>query len=118
VVTFEGVARNNTNGRETRCLDYECYEAMAIRVMAELGCEIARGHAVGRMAMVHRLGRLEIGETSVAIVVAAPHRRPAFEAAMEAIDRLKRIVPIWKKEHFVDGEVWVDGDWDKTVAGR
>ncbi len=115
VVDFEGVVRNNTKGRATRYLDYECYEAMAIRVMAELGREIARGHAIGRIAMVHRLGRMEIGETSVAIVVTAPHRRPAFEAALEAINRLKRTVPIWKKEHFADGEVWVEGEWDESL---
>ena len=65
--------------------------------------------------MVHRLGRIEIGETSVAVVVTAPHRKPAFEAALEGINRLKRMVPIWKKEFFVDGEVWVDGEWDESV---
>lgn len=115
VVHFEGVVRNNTRGRATRYLDYECYEAMAIRVMAELGREIARTHAIGRIAMVHRLGRMNIGETSVAIVVTAPHRKPAFDAALEGINRLKRTVPIWKKEYFEDGEVWVEGEWDESV---
>ncbi len=118
VVTFEGVARDNTKGRPTRHLDYECYEAMAIKLMAEIGCEIARTHAVGRLAMVHRLGRVEIGETSVAIVVASPHRKAAFQAAIEGIDRLKRTVPIWKKETFADGEVWVEGEWDDSVIKR
>lgn len=115
VVNFEGVVRNNTKGRKTRYLDYECYESMAIRVMAELGRSIAATHAIGRVAMVHRLGRMEIGETSVAVVVSAPHRRPAFEAALEGINRLKRTVPIWKKEYFEDGEVWVEGEWDESL---
>jgi MoaE-MoaD fusion protein len=115
VVTFAGVVRNNTKGRATEYLDYECYEAMAIKVMADLGREIARTHAIGRIAMVHRLGRMEIGEASVAIVVTAPHRKPAFAAAIEGIDRLKRTVPIWKKEHFADGEVWVEGEWDESL---
>ena len=115
VVTFEGTARNNTKGRPTNCLDYECYESMALKTMARIGCEIAAGHAVERVAMVHRLGRLLIGETSVAVIVTAPHRRAAFEAALEGIDRLKKVVPIWKKEHFLDGEVWVEGEWDDHV---
>lgn len=116
VVNFEGVVRNNTKGRRTRFLDYECYEEMAIKVMSDLGREIAGAHAIGRIALVHRLGRMEIGETSVAVVVTAPHRKPAFEAALEGINRLKRIVPIWKKEHFEDGEVWVEGEWDDSVV--
>ena len=120
IANFEGVVRNNTKGRPTLYLDYECYEAMAIRMMAEIGREIAANHAIGRIAMIHRLGRMEIGETSVAIIAVAPHRGPAFDAAREGINRLKKIVPIWKKEHFVDGEVWVDGDWDDQVipAGK
>jgi MoaE-MoaD fusion protein len=115
VVTFEGTARNNTKGRPTLCLDYECYEPMALKTMAKIGKEIAASHAVTGVAMVHRLGRLLIGETSVAVIVAAPHRRAAFEAALEGINRLKKLVPIWKKEHFVDGEVWVEGEWDRDV---
>lgn len=118
VVCFEGVVRNNSQGRATRFLDYECYEPMAIQTMAEIGRAIAAAYPIGRIAMVHRLGRLEIGETSVAIVVTAPHRRPAFEAALEAIDRLKRLVPIWKKEYFAGGEVWVEGQWDTAVLGK
>lgn len=118
VVTFEGVARNNTGGRRTLYLDYECYEPMAIALMAELGCAIARRLEIGRIAIVHRLGRLEIGETSVAIIVTAPHRQPAFEAARDAINRLKVTVPIWKKEHFADGDVWVEGEWDNSLGGR
>jgi molybdopterin converting factor subunit 1 len=117
-VDFEGVVRNNTKGRATKFLDYECYEAMAIKMMAGIGREIAATHAIGRIAMVHRLGRLEIGEASVVIVVTAPHRKPAFEAALEGINRLKRLVPIWKKEHFADGEVWVEGEWDDSVLKK
>jgi MoaE-MoaD fusion protein len=115
VVTFEGTVRNNTNGRSTLCLDYEGYESMALKVMAQLAGEIAASHAVERVALVHRLGRVLIGETSVAVIVSAAHRRAAFEAALEGINRLKKRVPIWKKEHFVDGEVWVEGEWDRDV---
>lgn len=115
VVTFEGTVRNHTRGRSTLCLDYECYEAMALKMMARIGCEVAGAHEVSRMAMVHRLGRMLVGETSVAVIATAPHRRPAFEAALDGINRLKKLVPIWKKEHFVDGEVWVEGEWDRDV---
>lgn len=117
-VTFQGVTRDNTKGRPTLYLDYECYEAMAIRVMAQIGKELAASLSIDRIAMVHRLGRVEIGETSVAIIVTAPHRKPAFEACAEGITRLKKLVPIWKKEHFEDGAVWVEGDWDESVLGR
>ncbi len=118
VVTFEGVTRNNTKGRPTLYLDYECYEPMAIRVMERIGEELAGAFPIDRIAMVHRLGRVEIGEASVAIVVTAAHRKPAFEACAEGITRLKKLVPIWKKEHFEDGAVWVEGDWDESVSGR
>jgi len=83
--------------------------------MAQIGREIAATYAVTRVAMVHRLGRMLVGEISVAVIVAAPHRKPAFDAALEGINRLKKLVPIWKKEHFVDGEVWVEGEWDRDV---
>jgi molybdopterin synthase catalytic subunit len=116
IVTFEGVTRNNTKGRATRYLEYECYEPMALKTMAEIGAEIARSFEITRIAMVHRLGRVDIGETSVVVVATAPHRRPAFEAALEGINRLKRLVPVWKKEFFADGEVWVDGEWDDAVV--
>jgi molybdopterin synthase catalytic subunit len=115
VVAFEGTVRNQTKGRPVLCLDYECYEPMALTMMARIGHAIAGAHQVTRVALVHRLGRLLIGETSVAVIATAPHRRAAFEAALEGIDRLKKTVPIWKKEHFVDGEVWVEGEWDRNV---
>jgi MoaE-MoaD fusion protein len=113
VITFEGVVRNNTKGRPTLFLDYECYESMAIKMMAAIGLGIAGEFPIGCISMVHRLGRLQIGEASVVIVVTSPHRKAAFAAALEGINRLKRLVPIWKKEHFADGEVWVEGDWDE-----
>ncbi len=115
VVNFEGVVRNNSKGRQTLYLEYECYEPMAIKTLATIGREISASYPIGRIAMVHRLGRMEIGETSVAVIVTAPHRKPAFDAALEGINRLKRLVPIWKKEHFVDGEVWVEGEWDRNA---
>ena len=116
VTLFEGVVRNNTKGRSTIHLEYECYEQMALPWMGRIGREIASQFAIGRLGMVHRLGRLEIGEASVVIVATAPHRKPAFDAAFEAINRLKREVPIWKKEFFADGAVWVDGEWDEKLV--
>ncbi|MEI9813088.1 MAG: molybdenum cofactor biosynthesis protein MoaE [Acidobacteriota bacterium] len=114
------MTRNNTKGRATRYLEYECYEKMAIQVMAELGRDIAvKGTAageIGRIGIIHRLGRLEIGEASVVIVVTSPHRKAAFAAALDAINRLKQTVPIWKKEFFADGEVWVEGEWDVSLT--
>jgi molybdopterin synthase catalytic subunit len=119
VAVFEGVVRNNTKGRFTTHLEYECYEQMALPLMTRIGREIAAQFAIGRLGIVHRLGRLEIGEASVVIVACAPHRKPAFDAAFEAINRLKKEVPIWKKEFFADGAVWVDGEWDdKLLALR
>lgn len=118
VVVFEGVVRNNTKGRATLYLEYECYEQLALKQIEEIGREIADQYEVGRLGIVHRLGRLEIGEASIVIVVTAAHRRPAFHAALEAIDRLKREVPIWKKEIFADGAVWVDGEWDERLLTR
>jgi molybdopterin synthase catalytic subunit len=118
VVTFEGAVRNNSGGRPTLYLDYECYEPLALKTMARIGEAIVETRDVNRIAIVHRLGRLLIGEVSVSVVVTAPHRRPAFEAALECIDRLKKTVPIWKKERFKDGEVWVEGEWgDVPLVG-
>lgn len=117
LVVFEGVVRNHSGGRRTLFLDYECYQAMAIRVLADMGRRVAARHGLSRIAVVHRLGRLAIGETSVVIMASAGHRQAAFDAAMEAINRLKKEVPIWKKEHFEDGAVWVEGEWDSSIAG-
>jgi MoaE-MoaD fusion protein len=115
VVLFEGVVRNNTKGRPTSFLEYECYEEMALAQMRRIGEEIAAQYQIGLIGIVHRLGRLHIGEASVAVVATAPHRRPAFEAALAGIDRLKREVPIWKKEVFSDGVEWVEGEWDSQL---
>jgi molybdopterin synthase catalytic subunit len=110
VVVFEGVVRNNSHGRRTLYLEYEAYEPMATRKMQEIGAEVRREFEVDHIGIMHRLGRLEIGETSVAIIVTSAHRRAAFAACQFAIDRLKQIVPIWKKEHFEDGSVWAEGE--------
>ncbi len=110
VVVFDGIVRNHSGGRKTLYLDYEAYEPMALKKMREIGAEIRRQFAIHRLAMIHRLGRLEIGETSVLIAVSSPHRRAAFDACRCAIDTLKRTVPIWKKEYFADGAVWAQGE--------
>ena len=108
IVIFSGVVRNQTDGRPVKFLEYEAHAPMAEVKMREIGETVrARWPGVKRVAMLHRIGRLEIGEASVLIAVAAAHRGDAFEACRYAIDTLKRIVPVWKKEHFEDGEVWV-----------
>jgi molybdopterin synthase catalytic subunit len=109
-VIFDGVVRDNTRGRRTLYLDYEAYEAMALKQMESLALSARERFAVRGVSIVHRLGRLEIGETSVLIVVAAAHRGAAFEACRWIIDTLKKTVPIWKKEYFEDGAVWADGE--------
>lgn len=110
IVTFDGFVRNESHGRRTLYLDYEAYEPMALSKMREIGRLVHEKFPIDRLAVVHRLGRLEIGETSVFIAVSAPHRAAAFDACRFAIDTLKRTVPIWKKEYFEDGAVWADGE--------
>ncbi len=109
-VLFDGVVRNNTRGRRTLYLDYEAYEEMALKQMEVLAEQAMQQFGVRDVRIVHRLGRLEIGETSVLIVVASAHRAAAFDACRWVIDTLKKTVPIWKKEHFEDGTVWADGE--------
>jgi len=109
-LVFEGVVRNQTRGRKTLYLDYEAYEEMALKQMDSLATQALQQFQIRDVAIVHRLGRLEIGETSVLIAVASAHRAAAFDACRWLIDTLKRTVPIWKKEHFEDGAVWADGD--------
>ncbi|MGH9430340.1 MAG: molybdenum cofactor biosynthesis protein MoaE, partial [Terriglobia bacterium] len=104
--------------RKALYLEYEAYEPMALRKMHEIGAEIRQRFPVDRIALVHRTGRLEIGETSVAIIVTSPHRGQAFEACRYAIDRLKQIVPIWKKEHFEDGAVWAESEAGTQIIER
>jgi molybdopterin synthase catalytic subunit len=108
VVTFLGTVRDLTEGRVTTSLDYESYPQMAEKKLAEIEDETRARWPVGDMAMIHRLGHLEVGEISVAVAVSCPHRAQAFEACRFVIDRLKEIVPIWKKEHWADGTTeWV-----------
>jgi len=115
---FEGIVRNNTRGRRTLYLEYEAYEDMALKQMEELAERALADFKIRDVAIVHRLGRLEIGETSVLIVVASAHRAAAFDACRWLIDTLKRTVPIWKKEHFEDGAVWADGEpFPDDIAG-
>jgi len=109
-VVFDGIVRNHSRGRRTLYLDYEAYEEMADRQMAELAAQARARFGVRHVTIVHRLGRLDIGETSVLIVVASAHRGQAYEASRWLIDTLKQQVPIWKKETFVDGAVWADGE--------
>ena len=109
-VTLDGYAREWTRGRRTLHLVYEAYEPMAQRELRRLGVEAHERFDIAHIGIVHRTGRLEIGDTSVVIAVSAPHRRAAFEACEWAIKELKRTVPIWKKEFFEDGEVWVEGE--------
>jgi molybdopterin synthase catalytic subunit len=110
VVVFDGIVRNHTRGRQTLFLDYESYEQMALEQMRSLSVEAIARFSVRDIVLVHRLGRLEVGETSVLIAVASAHRGAAFEACRWLIDTLKKTVPIWKKEHFVDGAVWAAGE--------
>ncbi len=110
VVVFEGFVRNQTRGRKTLFLDYEAYEEMALKQMDDLVTQARSQFAIRDASIVHRLGRLAIGEVSVLIVVASAHRAPAYDASRWLIDTLKRTVPIWKKEHFEDGAVWADGE--------
>lgn len=109
ICIFEGVVRNNSKGKKTRYLEYEAYETMALKTMEELGGFVRQAWEIGSVAIIHRLGHMDIGETSVAIVITSPHRRASFDACEYAIDRLKKIVPIWKKEFFEDGEIWIEG---------
>jgi molybdopterin synthase catalytic subunit len=114
-VLFDGIVRNHTSGRRTLYLEYEAYEPMALGKLRELAAAIRARFALDSLAIVHRLGRLEIGETSVLIAVSAPHRAVAFDACRFAIDTLKRSVPIWKKEYFADGAVWAGGETLESI---
>lgn len=116
VATFDGCVRNHSHGRSTLYLEYEAYETMALAKMREIVAHLHSNFAIDRVAIVHRLGRLEIGETSVFIAVSAAHRGAAFDACRYAIDTLKRTVPIWKKEFFADGAVWADGELPPVPA--
>ena len=116
IVTFDGFVRNQSHNRATLYLDYEAYETMALAKMREIAAQLHEKYKIHRVAIAHRLGRLQIGETSVFIAVSAPHRAAAFDACRFAIDTLKRTVPIWKKEYFEDGAVWADGELPPAPA--
>jgi molybdopterin synthase catalytic subunit len=116
IVTFDGFVRNQSHTRRTLYLDYEAYESMALAKMRQIAAQLHEKFAIHRVAIVHRLGRLEIGETSVLIAVSSAHRPAAFDACRFAIDTLKRTVPIWKKEYFEDGAVWADGELPPAPA--
>jgi molybdopterin synthase catalytic subunit len=107
VVTFVGTVRDNHQGKKVLALEYEAYGGMAESEMQRIGVEMIRRHGLHGIAMRHRTGKLSVGETSVIIAVSAPHRQAAFAACSEALDMLKATVPVWKKEYFEDGEVWV-----------
>jgi MoaE-MoaD fusion protein len=110
VVVFDGIVRNHSRGRATRYLEYEAYEAMALRQMQDLAAQALARFAIRDLLLVHRLGRIEIGEPSVLIAVFSAHRAAAFDACRWLIDTLKQTVPIWKKEFFADGAVWAQGE--------
>ena len=121
VAIFDGIVRNQTRGRRTLYLDYSAYEPMALKQMEELAQQALANYAIRDAWLVHRLGRLQIGESSVYIAVASPHRAAAFDACRWLIDTLKKTVPIWKKEYFEDGAVWADGEPfppDVPIVGR
>ncbi|MDA0596092.1 MAG: molybdenum cofactor biosynthesis protein MoaE [Chloroflexi bacterium] len=107
VVTFLGVTRDHNEGRNVEYLDYEAYQPMAENKIAEIIVEMRAKWELGKIAIAHRTGRVDIGETSMVVAVGSAHRRPAFESALYFVDRLKEIVPIWKKELFEGGEVWI-----------
>ena len=111
VVLFLGTVRDNTDGQQVKHLEYEAYTPMAEKKMAEIGQEILEKWKIKRVAIIHRVGKLEIGEVSVAVGIASPHRKDGFEACKYAMDRLKQIVPIWKREVWLDGDAeWVKPD--------
>jgi len=109
LVIFEGVVRGNARGKSVRFLEYEAYDSMALKKLEEVGAMVKRNFDVRDIAIVHRLGHMDVGECSTLIVVAAAHRVEAFDACRFAIDTIKQVVPIWKKEFYADGEVWIEG---------
>lgn len=112
VVTFEGTTRDETGGRTVVRLEYEAYPEMAEKTFQQIFDEVKERWGISDVAVAHRIGRLELGEASLIVAVAAPHRAEAFAIAMYMVDRIKEIVPIWKKEFFEDGSVWVGSAGD------
>lgn len=119
IVTFTGTVRDHARGQRVVALDYEAFPPAAEKMLAQIGDEIADKFGVDRIAVTHRTGLLEPGEISVVIAVASAHRDAAFDAARYAIERIKEIVPIWKKEHYEDGAVWIGSEHDyQKETGR
>ena len=109
VVTFLGLVRNHNAGRRVQYLEYEAYEPLALKTFEQIASELGHRWPEARLAVHHRVGRLEIGEASVAIAAASPHRRDAYAACRYAIERVKQVAPIWKREFFDGGDVWIEG---------
>jgi molybdopterin synthase catalytic subunit len=109
IATFHGIVRKPSRGREVLYLEYSSYESMALKVLEQIGDEIYQNMQVDKVLLVHRTGRLEIGETTILIAIAAPHRKAALEGCSYAIERIKQILPVWKKEVWDDGEEWIQG---------
>jgi molybdopterin synthase catalytic subunit len=109
VVTFLGLVRNHNLGRRVRYLEYEAYEPLALKAFERIAAEITARWPAARLALHHRIGRLDIGEASVAIAARSPHRGDAYAACRYAIERVKQIAPIWKREFFEGGDVWIEG---------
>jgi molybdopterin synthase catalytic subunit len=118
VVTFLGTTRDNTGERRVLHLEYEAYRPMADKKLAEIAAEVSKKWPVQDVAIAHRLGRLEIGDISLVVAVASPHRRDAFAASQYVVDRIKQTVPIWKKEFFEGGEVWIESPEDVALRER
>ncbi len=116
ICTFSGVVRNNSKGQRVLYLEYEAYAEMAIKQMQKIADELKQQWSITRVSMVHRTGRLQVGEASVCIAISAPHRAEAFEACRYAIDRLKMIVPVWKKEVWESGEYWVGWEGNPDMS--
>jgi MoaE-MoaD fusion protein len=109
LVVFEGVVRNHSQDKAVRFLEYDAYESMALKKLEEVGSRAKSEYAIRDIAIVHRLGHMNVGECSIVIAVASAHRGPAFDACRFAIDTIKEVAPIWKKEFYEDGEIWIEG---------
>lgn len=115
VVTFLGTTRDSTQDRRVRYLEYEAYRPMAVKKLSEIADEIRNKYLIEDVALVHRIKRLDVGEISLVVAVSSPHRKAAFAACQYAVDRIKQTVPIWKKEHFVGGDVWIESPEDVAL---
>ncbi len=118
VALFLGVARNNNLGRRVLRLEYDAYPEMAERKLRQVAEEMASRWPVTDIAIAHRIGRLEIGETSLVVAVSSPHRKEAFDACQQTVDRIKEVVPIWKKEVWEGGETWIEGEKQKKASSQ